>query len=435
MPSSSAGHAETVAGGSRVGYCKSMSKRNWIILGVIVIICVVFAVVRLRRSSSQKAAAAADPAATNRAIPVAASPVVARDVPIFLSGLGSVTAFNTVTVKSRVDGQLVRVNFKEGQEVKQGEVLAQIDPRTYQAALDQAKANLAKDQASLTDAQTNLTRYTALMAEGVIAQQQLDTQRSLVGQLQGALGADRAQIENAQLNVNYTRITAPISGRIGLRLVDVGNMVHASDANGLFVITEIQPIAVIFTLPEDDIPTVMQHMKAGPLTVVAYTRDDKTKIASGKLVTVNNEIDPTTGTDKFKAVFDNLDRALWPNQFVNIKLLLDVKKNALTIPAAAPQRGTQGTFVYVVKPDKTVEARPIQVGVTEDTYVSVDQGLSAGELVVTDGQDKLQPGGKVLVQQDNAPGRQQQQSQQAQQQQPPQQQRRQRNQPAAPGKQ
>jgi membrane fusion protein, multidrug efflux system len=410
-----------------------MSKRNWIILGVVVIICVVFAVVRLRRSSAQKAAAAADPAA-NRAIPVAASPVVARDVPIFLSGLGSVTAFNTVTVKSRVDGQLVRVNFKEGQEVKQGEVLAQIDPRSYQATLDQARANLAKDQASLTDAQTNLVRYTALMAEGVIAQQQLDTQRSLVGQLQGALGADRAQIENAALQVSYTRIIAPISGRIGLRLVDVGNMVHASDPNGLFVITEIQPIAVIFTLPEDDIPTVMAHMKTGPLTVDAYTRDDKTKIASGKLVTVNNEIDPTTGTDKFKAVFDNVDRALWPNQFVNIRLLLDVKKNALTIPAAAPQRGSQGTFVYVVKADKTVEARPIQVGVTEGSYVSVDQGLAAGELVVTDGQDKLQPGGKVTVQQDNAPGRQQQQPPQPQQpQQQPQ--RRQKSQPAAPGSQ
>jgi membrane fusion protein, multidrug efflux system len=388
-----------------------MSKRNWIIVGVVVVICVVFAVVRLRRSSSQKAAAAADPAAANRAIPVAASPVVARDVPIFLSGLGTVTAFNTVTVKSRVDGQLVRVNFKEGQEVKQGELLAQIDPRTYEAALDQSKANLAKDQASLTDAQTNLARYTALMAEGVIAQQQLDTQRSLVGQLQGAIAADRAQIENAALQVNYTRITAPISGRIGLRLVDVGNMVHASDPNGLFVITEIQPVAVIFTLPEDDIPTVMQHMKTGSLTVDAYTRDDKTKIASGKLVTVNNEIDPTTGTDKFKAVFDNVDRALWPNQFVNIRLLLDVKKNALTIPAAAPQRGSQGTFVYVVKADKTVEARPIQVGVTEGSFVSVDQGLAAGELVVTDGQDKLQPGGKVLVQQDNGPGRQQQKQQ------------------------
>jgi multidrug efflux system membrane fusion protein len=388
-----------------------MSKRNWIILGVVVLICVVFAVVRLRRTSSQKAAAAADPAAANRAIPVAASPVVARDVPIFLSGLGTVTAFNTVTVKSRVDGQLVRVNFKEGQEVKQGELLAQIDPRTYQAALDQSKANLAKDQASLTDAQTNLVRYTALMAEGVIAQQQLDTQRSLVGQLQGAIAADKAQIENAGLQVNYTRITAPISGRIGLRLVDVGNMVHASDPNGLFVITEIQPVAVIFTLPEDDIPTVMQHMKTGPLTVDAYTRDDKTKIASGKLVTVNNEIDPTTGTDKFKAVFDNVDRALWPNQFVNVRLLLDVKKNALTIPAAAPQRGSQGTFVYVVKADETVEARPIQVGVTEGSFVSVDQGLAQGELVVTDGQDKLQPGGKVLVQQDNGPGRQQQKPQ------------------------
>jgi membrane fusion protein, multidrug efflux system len=335
---------------------------------------------------------------SQRAIPVAAAPVTPKDVPVYLSGLGNVAGSNTVTVKSRVDGQLVEVNFKEGQQVKKGDLLAVIDFRPYQATLDQTKATLAKDEAALADAKTNLERYAALVREQVIAQQQYDTQKSQVGQIEGQIGADKAQIENAQLQLNYTHITAPIPGVVGLRLVDVGNTIHASDPNGLVVITQIEPIAVIFTLPEDALEVVMQRMKSGELDADAYTRDDQTKIATGKLVTVNNQIDPTTGTDKFKAIFDNKGHTLWPNQFVNVRLLLQTKKNALTIPVAAIQRGAQGNFVYVVKPDSTVESRDVQTSTTEGGIATVDKGLSAGEMVVTDGQDKLQPGSKVAVQ-------------------------------------
>ena len=347
---------------------------------------------------------AQDPSA--RAIPVAAAPVTPKDVPVYLRGLGNVAGSNTVTLKSRVDGQLVEVSFKEGQQVKKGDLLAVIDPRPYQAALDQTKATLAKDEAALADAKTNLERYAALVKEQVIAQQQYDTQKSQVGQIEGQIGADKAQIENAQLQLNYTHITAPIPGIVGLRLVDVGNTIHASDPNGLVVITQVEPIAVIFTLPEDAIPSVVQRMRSGELDADAYTRDDQTKIATGKLVTINNQIDPTTGTDKFKAIFDNKDHTLWPNQFVNVRLLLETKKNALTIPIAAVQRGAQGSFVYVVKPDSSVESRQVQTSTTEGGTATVDKGLSAGEMVVTDGQDKLQPGSKVAVQGGGGPRRQ-----------------------------
>lgn len=379
---------------------------NSITLGALLAAALTFSGCSQNPASGNAAKGKADPAA-HSAVPVAAATVVVKNVPVFLRGLGSVTAFNTVTVRSRVDGQLVEVSFKEGQEVKKGDLLAVIDPRTYQAALDQAKATLAKDQAALKDLNTNLVRFQALAKEGVIAQQQLDTQRSQVGQAEGQIGADKAQIENAALQLNYTRITASIPGRAGLRLVDVGNIIHASDATGLLVITQLQPIAVLFTLPEDNVPQVLNRMRNGALDVDAYTRDDKTKIASGQLVTVNNEIDPTTGTDRFKAVFQNNDRLLWPNQFVNIRLLLETDKNALTIPVAGLQRGAQGTFVYVVKSDQSVESRPVQVGVTEGGIASIDKGLAAGEIVVTDGQDKLQPGAKVAVQPDRNPGGQQ----------------------------
>lgn len=383
-----------------------MRKGLWIILGVIVLAAVIggtaFRRTRVEAAQSKKA----DAAANQRPIPVVGAPVATRDMPVYLRGLGTVIAFNTVTIKSRVDGELVKVNFKEGQEVRAGDLLAQIDPRPFQVMLHQAEANQAKDEAQLADAKINLDRFADLYRQGVIPKQQMDTQSALVAQLEGAVGADKAQVENAKLQLVYSRITAPISGRVGLRMVDPGNIVHATDTGGMLVITQMHPIAVVFTLPEDYIPAILKHMRKGDLLVEAYSRDDKTKIATGKLLTINNEIDPTTGTNKLKAVFENPERVLWPNQFVNMRLLLDVKKDATTVPVAALQNGNQGQFVFVVRPDKTVEVRPVKVGFTEANTASIDQGLTPGELVVTDGQDKLQPNSRVDVQQSNAPSRQ-----------------------------
>ena len=329
-------------------------------------------------------------------IPVSVATVEHRDLPVYLTGLGSVTAFNTVAVKSRVDGQLVQVAFREGQEVRKGDLLAVIDPRPYQVALDQAQATQLKDEAQLKNAQLDLERYRGLVGAGVVSHQQVDTQDALVGQLEGTVGADRAAIENARLNLTYCHITAPVDGRIGLRLVDTGNMVHATDTNPLLVITQLQPIAIIFTLPEDSLPTVAQHMRAGTLKVEAYSRDDQTKLSTGTLLTIDNQIDQTTGTGKLKAIFDNHERDLWPNQFVNVRLLLEVRKNATVVPAAAVQRGPQGTFAYIVKSDNTVEVRPVTLALTQGNVTAITQGISAGEVVVTDGQDKLQNGSKVV---------------------------------------
>jgi membrane fusion protein, multidrug efflux system len=330
-------------------------------------------------------------------IPVAVAKAEVRDLPILLNGLGSVDAFNTVAVKSRIDGQLIKVNVKEGQEVKQGELLAEIDPRPYEVQLSQAQATLFKDQAALKDARLNLERFQQLYKDGVIPKQQFDTQGSLEAQLDGAVRADQAQVDSVKLNLVYTRITAPVSGRIGLRQIDVGNIVHASDPNGLLVITQLQPIAVIFSLPQDNLQAVSQHMNKGKLVVDAYSRDDQTKIATGYLTTIDNQIDVTTGTGKLKAVFENRDRSLWPNQFVNIHLLLEVKKNNTVVPSAAIQRGPQGTYVFVVKPDNTAEMRNVAVSISQGNSTAISQGLKPGEVVVTDGQDKLQPGTKVAI--------------------------------------
>jgi multidrug efflux system membrane fusion protein len=331
------------------------------------------------------------------AVSVAVAKASTMDLPVYLSGLGSVEAFNTVVVKTRIDGQLVQINFKEGQEVQKGDLLAVIDPRPYQVALAQTEATLYKDQSALKDAKLNMDRFAGLVKDGVIPQQQYDTQVSTVGQLEGAVRADQANVDNQKLNIAYTQITAPVSGRVGLRQVDIGNMVHAADANGLVVITQLQPIAVIFTLPEDNLPTVQQHMGKGQLQVQAYSRDDQTKLATGSLLTIDNQIDPTTGTGKLKAVFDNHEHALWPNQFVNARLLLEVRKNSTVIPAAAVQRGPQGTYVFTVKPDKTAEMRPVTVSFSQGDYAAISQGIATGEAVVTDGQDKLQPGTPVEI--------------------------------------
>ena len=355
------------------------------------VVCACFSACTSADSKQQQKAQAAAP----RAVSVAVAKVQQQDVPVYLTGLGTVTAFNTANIKSRVDGQIVQVNFKEGQNVKQGELLIVIDPRPYQAQLDQVQAQKFKDDATLRDAQLNLQRYTSLIPSGSIAQQQVDTQKALVDQLEGTVRTDQAQIDNARLQVAYCHITAPFAGRIGLRQVDKGNIVHASDANPMLILTQLQPISVIFTLPEDQLQTVSHHMKNSALQVDAYSRDDQTKLAAGKLQTIDNEIDPATGTAKLKAVFDNADSQLWPNQFVNANLLLETRKNSTVLPTAAILRGPQGTYVYAVKPDKTVEARTIAISLTQGNITTITSGLNPGDMVVTDGQDKLQTGSKI----------------------------------------
>jgi multidrug efflux system membrane fusion protein len=335
-------------------------------------------------------------AATPRTVPVGVTTAAQQDMPVYLTGLGSVTAFNTVSVKSRVDGQLVKVNFKEGQFVNKGDLLLLIDPRPYQVQLASVQAQLFKDQASLRDAQLNYQRYKDLLqVSGAMSQQQVDTQKATADTLEGAVRADQAAIDSANLQIDYCHITAPVSGRIGLRLVDAGNIVHANDTNAMLVITQMQPIAVIFTLPQDNLPEVVKRMRRGTLSVELFDRDNQTKIATGTLLTIDNQIDQTTGTDRLKAVFDNKDGMLFPNQFVNVQLLLDVRKNSIVVPSVAVQRGPQGNFVYVVKSDKTVEARPVTVALAQSNQSAVANGLQAGEVVVTDGQDKLQNGAKV----------------------------------------
>jgi multidrug efflux system membrane fusion protein len=353
-----------------------------------------------RNSEKKKQAAAAAQAAkaAHRAIPVAAVAARIGDMPVLLRGLGTVAAFNTVTVKSRVDGQLIAIHFQEGQFVKQGELLAEIDPRPFQVQLEQAQGQMARDQAQLNDAKVNLARYQALWEAKVIAKQQLDTQAATVGQFEGAIEADQSAIDNARLQLTYAHITAPISGRIGLRQVDVGNMIHAADPNGLAVIAQLEPIAVLFTIPADNLPPVLRKLRAGAkLPVDAYDRDDRNKIASGTLLTVDNQIDPTTGTSRLKAVFDNQDSALFPNQFVNCRLLLDVKHNVVIVPAPAVQRGPSGPYVYVVNPNGKATMRQVTVGITEGNDVEITSGVTGGTMVVTDGQDKLQDGSSVQV--------------------------------------
>jgi len=331
-------------------------------------------------------------------VPIAVAAARQGDMPMYLDGLGSVTAYYNVTVHTRVDGQLMSVPVREGQFVHTGDALAEIDPRPYQAALDQAEGQLAKDQASLTDAKLDLERYKGLLAQNAIPEQQLDTQVATVGQMEGAVKSDQAAVEAAKVNLVYCHITSPINGRVGLRIVDPGNIVHAADANGLIVVAQLQPITVIFTLPEDNIPRVMQKFHSGAaLPVEAWNRDKTQKLAAGHLLTIDNQIDPTTGTLKLKAVFDNDPNVLFPNQFVNARLLLETKHNEVIIPSVAIQRGSQGTFVFVVKADNTADMRPVTVGVIEGNDASIDKGVQTGENVVIDGADKLQAGSPVAI--------------------------------------
>lgn len=373
--------------------------RRWIWLAILLIILIT-GYFLLTRIEAARAAAAQAAAAKNRpGIPVAASAAKQGDLNRYLTAIGSVTAFNTVTVKTRVDGQIINVAFKEGQTVHKGDLLVEIDPRPYQAALEQAQGTLAKDQATLLNAQITLKRDATLLKQGVIAAQDYDNQRALVGQSEGAVTSDQANIDAAHVQVIYTRITAPITGRIGLRLVDVGNIVHAADTTGLAVITQLQPIAVDFSIPEDNLPQVVQDMRKGQeLPVLAYDRELKNQIASGTLETFDSQIDQTTGTIKLKAVFANDDYSLFPNQFVNVKVLVDTLHDAILVPAAAIQRNSQNAFVYVIQPNKTVEARTVTIAATQGDVVAIASGVTAGEMVVTDGLDKLTNGTKVTVQ-------------------------------------
>ncbi|MET0731653.1 MAG: MdtA/MuxA family multidrug efflux RND transporter periplasmic adaptor subunit [Casimicrobiaceae bacterium] len=337
------------------------------------------------------------PDAANRGpLPVATAAVRAADFNVYLNALGNVTPRSTVTVRPRVDGQLARVLFKEGQMVKAGDVIAEIDPKPFEVQVTQANGQLARDQAQLANAQIDLQRYQTLLKQDSIAQQQVDTQAALVRQYQGTIEADRGALDNAKLQLSYTRIRAPVSGRTGLRQVDAGNMVKQADTNGIVVITEIDPIDVVFSIAEDKLAAVRKRTQGGnAMPVDAFDRDGKVKLASGKLLTIDNQIDPTTGTVKVKAEFGNADAALFPQQFVNVRMLVDTLKGATIVPTAAIQRGSVGAFVYRVNDDNTVSVKPVKLGPAEGESTVVESGMSPGERVVVDGLDKLKDGAQI----------------------------------------
>ena len=367
-------------------------RRRWILAGVGLLLV---AGLGWRVLGSRGAGSAKGPGAEARPVPVAVASVTQRDVPIYLEGLGTVVALATVTVKSQVDGRLDAVHFVEGQRVKKGEVIAQVDPRPFQAQLHQMEATLARDQAQLRNARLNLERYRDLRKQNLIAQQQVDDQQTQADQFAATVGIDQAQVETARLNLDYARIVSPIDGVTGIRQVDPGNLVHASDANGIVVITQLDPIGVLFTLPQDDLPRVSKALAEGPLTVEALSRDGNAKLGTGNVLLVDNQINQTTATIRLKAVFPNPDNALWPNQFVKARLLLTIRTGALVVPTPAIQRGPKGTFVYVVGPGNTVVVRPVELDSTEGSLAIVAKGVTVGEQVVVDGQNQIRPGSLV----------------------------------------
>jgi multidrug efflux system membrane fusion protein len=370
----------------------------WVVILVLLLAAAGATVFFLQPSDAERRPTARRGFDPTRPTPVVVAAARTGDVNIYLNGLGTVTPLQTVTVKSRVDGQLVRVLFREGQMVKSGDLLAEIDSRPYEAQLAQAEGQMARDQALLANARIDLERYRALYAQDSIAKQQVDTQEALVRQYEGAVKFDQGQIDNARLQLAYSRITAPIGGRVGLRLLDPGNIVRAGDANGLVVITQLQPVAVVFTIPQDNLPSLMQRLRSGEkLPVDAYDREQKRKLAAGVLASVDNQIDPATGTIKLKAQFPNEDGGLFPNQFVNVRMLLDVRRGATLVPNAAVVRGGQGTFVYVVKDGRTVELRKVSAGIVEGENVSIESGLAPGETLVVEGSDRLRDGAKVEI--------------------------------------
>jgi multidrug efflux system membrane fusion protein len=397
--------------------------RKWIVvLGIALVVGA--AIWKIRNNSQElQATAARMEAAGDVPTPVQVAAVQRKTMPIYLTELGTVTAYNTVTIKSRVDGQLMRVNVREGQAVRQGETLVEIDPKPYQAALEQAEGQLVKDEANAQNAKAEAARYTALLEAGVVSKESQQAQISTAGQAEGSIAADRAAIQAAKVNLGYTKIVSPIDGVVGLRQVDAGNIVHAADTTGLIVVTQLQPISVIFTLPEDQLPEVLKLTRGGSkLVVEAYDRSQTTHLASGSVLTIDNQIDTTTGMVKVKAVFDNRDRSLFPNQFVNVRLILQQKRDAVVIAAAALQTGSQGNFVYLLKHGRPpvdpiamknslgsgvvadqntkasyyVEARPVKVELTEGAQVILSAGVEQGDMVVVDGQEKLKNGSGVV---------------------------------------
>jgi multidrug efflux system membrane fusion protein len=355
------------------------------------------------RSAANKAIATKDgAAAADRPVSVLTVPVVQKDMPLYLEGIGNVVAFATVTVKAQVDGRIDKIGFVEGQQVHKGDLIAQIDPRPFQAQLNSAQAALARDSATLNGAIKNLDRYHELNKQGLSSQQQVDDQVALVAQLRGTVAADSASIDSARLNLDYAHITSPIDGVTGIRLVDQGNLVHSSDQGGIVVLTTLDPIAVIFTLPQDNLSTIAEEQARGAIAVQAMSRDGGTKLAEGTLSVIDNQILTATATIKLKALFPNPNHTLWPNQFVKTRLLISTRKNALVIPAAVVQHGPTGDFAYAVGPDMSAVVKPIKVDVMQGDQVVVGSGLAAGDQVVLDGQSNLKPGSKCAPR--SAPG-------------------------------
>jgi multidrug efflux system membrane fusion protein len=395
--------AEPAIGGPPAHHDKP-KKRGliWVVVLLAIAGIAAFAVYRAGQPAPAPAAGAGGGRGRGRGAggptPVSVAKPHKANVPVYLNGLGNVIAFYIVTVKSRVDGQLMKIHFKEGETVKEGQLLAEIDPRPFEVQLQQAQGVLARDTALLTNARLDLNRYTTLLAQDAIPRQVLDTQRATVAQLEGNIKTDEANVNNARLQLTYANVVAPISGTVGIRLVDPGNIVRAGDPGGLVVITQLQPISAFFTIPEDALPQVMSRIRQGVrLTVDAFNRDNSKKLATGYLLTVDNQIDTTTGTSRLKAVFDNKDHMLFPNQFVNMRLLVDVERDQIVIPTQAVQRGQQGPFVYVVGPDSKVSIRQVEPGAVDGESTVIKKGLTMDESVVTDGIDRLQNGSVVRV--------------------------------------
>jgi len=378
------------------GRVEQAKSTRWVLAGALVLALGGAIIFTRARKAAVAGAAPAESAALARPVPVVVAQASNRDVPVFLDGLGNAVPLVTVTVRPQVDGPLLSVQFQEGQQVKKGDLLARIDPRPFAIQLHQAQAALARDQAQAKNAKVNFARYTALHEQGLATQEQLDDQRATADQLAGTIKSDEAQIENAQLQLAYTEVRSPVDGVTGVRQVDQGNVVHASDANGLVVVTQLDPMAIVFTLPQDNLPQINREI-AGGLEIEAYSRDGDRLLGRGKLSLVDNQVSLTTATVRLKGIVPNPDKALWPNEFVRARLLLATRKGALSVPAPAVQRGPQGTFVYVVLPDQTAALRPVQVETVQDQWAVLAKGVVAGDQVVVEGQNQLRPGAKVAL--------------------------------------